>query len=340
MDGYRGERGWHDSRHSATATAWDDQRQRSHAAAAADAAAVATAAARKAAKAAAAAADMSRYERYPNAGTTDMRYERYPDRDLHARYATDRDLHTRYGTRELSYRPRSTRPERNPRDYARDSTRDYARSGSRLTSGDRDEYSASLGNLDRSFAVRVMIISSNLSDEMVLMRAVHDNCALVVYDYNRETLEGLLRRVQQVLNGSRADSIALIDHGRPQEFCLLRDMKVNTDTISSMPNLRAFFQDLGSLIKSNGRLDLLSCNLASHGNTALLSRLEDVVNRDIAASNDLTGREGDFELEVGGDHGPVNAGRLYFDTDLLHLWRESAACTQEELADYEAYNWN
>jgi len=278
---------------------------------------------------------MSRYERYPNAGTTE-RYERYPDRDLHARYATDRDrdLHTRYGTRELSYRPRSTRPERNPRDYARDSTRDYARSGSRLTSGDRDEYSASLGNLDRSFAVRVMIISSNLSDEMVLMRAVHANCALVVYDYHRESLEGLLRRVQHVLNGARADSIALIDHGRPQEFCLLRDIKVNADTISSMPNLRAFFQDLGSLIKSNGRLDLLSCNLASHGNTALLSRLEDVVNRDIAASNDLI----DFELEVGGDHGPVNAGRLYFDTNLLHLWRESAA--SDEPAEYESYDWN
>lgn len=187
------------------------------------------------------------------------------------------------------------------------------------------EYSPTQGRdglLDRQVQTRVMVISSNLSMEMVLARAVHSAVGLVLYDAKHTDLKSLLGRIAAATRGVPADSIAIIDHGAPGVFHLLEGVEVNAAGLADEKgDLATFFVSIGKLIKPSGRLDLLACNLLSNeSGAALVKRIEQLTSRAVAASTDVTGAGGNFVLE----RGQVDVAAQYFDIMQLSAWQSSA----------------
>lgn len=178
------------------------------------------------------------------------------------------------------------------------------------------------GQLDRSAQTRVMVISSNLSRELVLAGAVHSSVGLVIYDAKQTTLESLLRRITAATNGLPADSIGIIDHGGPGTFNLLEGVEVSEASLADENGeLARLFVAIGELIKPEGRIDLLACNLlATDAGTQLVKRIETLSRRAVGASADVTGDGGNFVLE----RGQIDVAATYFDVMRLAQWHSCA----------------
>jgi hypothetical protein len=122
-------------------------------------------------------------------------------------------------------------------------------------------------------------------------------------------------------------TIAIMDHGKPGEFCLLNGNSVSLKSLSEKPELEGFFVKLGKMVAANGRIDLLACNLtAGLEGKNLLASLENLTKRNFAASSNLTGDGGDFILESDN----VNVQNVYFLSDKIKAWKHSCAEGDEE----------
>ena len=172
--------------------------------------------------------------------------------------------------------------------------------------------------------LQVLAISSAVKDASVLAAAANSNTKVVVYDAT-SSLNTVIQAIEMALNGQKASSIAFANEGSPDQFLLTRNVLVDQQTLTSDAGLRAFWTQVGALVKDGGRVDFLSCDLTQNdtGTLSLLDTLlqgndrSHVVN--VAASTDPTGNPqegGNWILETGG----VNAGAVYFNTDQLSQW--------------------
>ncbi len=175
--------------------------------------------------------------------------------------------------------------------------------------------------------VRVLVLSSTLSDADVLVSAAKEGVITVLYDSSTDSLDALFSSIQSALGDQKADSIAFACHELDDaQFTLTADCSVDLITVAANTDLQAFWQGIGGLLAENGRVDLMACDLAStDAGCVLVSQLESLVGHDVTASDDPTGNTesgGDWILEDGN----VDVSATYFDSDLL-------ACYQGLLAD-------
>ncbi len=172
---------------------------------------------------------------------------------------------------------------------------------------------------DSPSGMKVLVISSKVTDYQYVVNSVQGNVKTVVYDPAKTTLSALADQIKQTLGGEQASSIAFANEGNDGIFYITQNVFVTKDTLQSNTSLKTFWADMGSLIQEGGRVDLLSCSLAQSG-TDVVDLIHSYVdssghNVDVAASANMTGFGGDWNLEVGG----VNA-LTYFDAAKIDAW--------------------
>ena len=87
---------------------------------------------------------------------------------------------------------------------------------------------------------RLLVISNHVPAPEVLHDAVNQTTQTVALDYKTDSLETLLNKISEAAGSSagRLSSIGFIDHGEPNEFCLLEDIRVTLKDLQKNKDLR------------------------------------------------------------------------------------------------------
>ena len=101
--------------------------------------------------------------------------------------------------------------------------------------------------------------------------------------------------MQSILQSQQdVDAVHIIGHASAGQVVLGNSI-LNADTINSFSST---LQSIGSALKQNGDLLFYGCNLAQgEQGKLLLQQIGNITQADIAASDDITGQGGDWELE-------------------------------------------
>ncbi len=186
-------------------------------------------------------------------------------------------------------------------------------------------------------APRVLLVSSILDGADVLAAAARDDVLVVKYKTRRATLDSLVRRVEKVLNGRQCASIAIAAHDfGSAKFYLTGSETISLASTVSSPSQQDFWWRMGAFLEEGGRIDLLSCGLASNDQGAILvAALEECSGVNFAASNDKTGNPatgGNWVLETDG----IDVADLYFDPLCLPLYQASLSTSVHKVAGEDA----
>ena len=171
--------------------------------------------------------------------------------------------------------------------------------------------------------VNVLLVSSNIDNADALANAASENVIVIQYDYKQATLDSLHQKIEEALDGRKADTISFATEGQSGLFYLLDGMYVTADTLEANSDLAQFWTNIGTVLSDEGRVDLLGCFTGGlDGNDyGLLGALEALIEAngndiEIAASTDMTGSDrGNWILEVGN----IDAS-TYFNAQRLANW--------------------
>ena len=171
-------------------------------------------------------------------------------------------------------------------------------------------------------SVNLLVVSSSVPDSQSIVDAAKGDVKTLYYDPAHTTLAQLQAKIADVLHGQQADSIAFVTEGTKGQIELTDGLIVNTQALQQNSGLHAFWQNVGSMIKSGGELNLLGCNIAqgTQGMTFLQALSQTIQHSDgqaisVNASIDSTGslQEGGNWILEEGSSTPVDAASLYFD---------------------------
>ena len=151
---------------------------------------------------------------------------------------------------------------------------------------------------DPSNPLDVVLISDNLPDIETLVEAVRPGAEIIVYDAAAESAEAVLGRVTALAErtGRPVESLTVLSHGGNGYFRLGSDV-ITADSVSENPEM---WSDLDAAMEDGGGIYLMGCNVAEDSavGRALLDGLSDATNATVFASDDATGQDGNWELEV------------------------------------------
>ncbi|MEW6350753.1 MAG: DUF4347 domain-containing protein [Thermodesulfobacteriota bacterium] len=162
--------------------------------------------------------------------------------------------------------------------------------------------------------VKVLVVSDSASASKQLIDAARAGVVTVaVADRSDVTPASILSQIEIAVDGKKIDSIGFAAHGSGDGTVLLtKDISLNFREIATSSDLRAFWEGVGKLLSDDGRIDLLTCGLASSFNGSLLvSQIQDLAGHEVSASDDATGNPaqgGDWILE----RGARDAAATYF----------------------------
>ncbi len=159
------------------------------------------------------------------------------------------------------------------------------------------------GITDSDHDVKVLLISSDIDNAQTMAAAAVEDVLTCIYDADKDTLYALLSDLKEMLGSDKANSIAFATHSSGEAgLDLTGDYFVNLDSLLSDPEIQNFWQDVGSLVEDEGRIDLFACDLAATtAGKILIDQLEALTERNVAASDDRTGNAangGDWVLET------------------------------------------
>ncbi|SCA58837.1 hypothetical protein AB751O23_AS_00010, partial [Chlamydiales bacterium SCGC AB-751-O23] len=169
--------------------------------------------------------------------------------------------------------------------------------------------------------LNVLFIPSNIEDGDYLASIANENTLVLEFDANSSNLNILLEGLSKTLGGRKADSIAFATHGDEGFFQLTDEVIVSQSSLESSTDLQSFFSKLALFLEEDGRVDLLGCNVAGNEEgLELLKDLEELTQRNFAASTDLTGSsifEANWVLETDA----IDASSTYFTSnESLDQW--------------------
>ncbi|MDF2576648.1 MAG: Cadherin [Chlamydiales bacterium] len=168
---------------------------------------------------------------------------------------------------------------------------------------------------------RILLISSEVKEGYQFTNAVKSEIGVVTYNFYDNSLDKIINKVREILNGALADSIGFINHGEVGFFHLTELHKVSADIVKQRDEpVRIFWESIATMVKppqEQGSIDLFACNLAaSDEGKALLKRLRNITDRVFAASINLTGnlnQNADWILETNN----IDVAARYFQTSKL-----------------------
>jgi hypothetical protein len=144
----------------------------------------------------------------------------------------------------------------------------------------------------------VVLIDSNLPDSALLARATLAGDKVFTFDGANESVEGILGGVfaWAKTQGTRIRSLSLLSHGTQGAF-EFGDSWISNNTINQSAQS---WKQLGEVLAPSAEIDIYSCNVAAPGGQGqeLIDRIARMTGATLYASDNLTGKGGDWILEV------------------------------------------
>jgi len=141
-----------------------------------------------------------------------------------------------------------------------------------------------------SASTEIVFIDGAIADADLLSSYMRPGVEVVLLDPNQD---GILQ-ISQALSGRvGVENVQIFSHGAADSL-YLGNTELNLDTIDA---LSGQISQWSSALSDTADLLLFGCDVAAAG-TTLMQRLSDLTGADVAASNNLTGRQGDWNLEV------------------------------------------
>eukprot|EP00931_Biecheleriopsis_adriatica_P022090 TRINITY_DN14295_c0_g1_i1.p1 TRINITY_DN14295_c0_g1~~TRINITY_DN14295_c0_g1_i1.p1 ORF type:complete len:530 (+),score=105.59 TRINITY_DN14295_c0_g1_i1:63-1592(+) len=192
---------------------------------------------------------------------------------------------------------------------------------------------------------RVILISDNLPSYETLVEAAKTSAIVVLVRFSSWSLQDLVEQITEHAGApaNQFKSVAILDHGKPGEFCLLKNVmggSIDLKEIKESEEVQSFLRHIARYVQEpkkvdewkhdkDRRIDLLGCNIAEGRDGAeLIEYLEELTGVNWCASTDKTGAgddaENGFDWVMETD---LNVGCVaddYFDKSKLAQWRHVA----------------
>lgn len=139
----------------------------------------------------------------------------------------------------------------------------------------------------------VVFIEDNINDWEMLAQSVRPGMELVRLNSQEDGLAQMADYLKQKAAGS-VDAIHLLSHGS-RDALNLGTLTLNHNNLSQH---RDALTQIGSALTTDGDFLIYGCDVAQDQNgMALIGQLAQLTQADIAASSNLTGKQGDWVLE-------------------------------------------
>ena len=158
------------------------------------------------------------------------------------------------------------------------------------------------GGLGDVFAqdLNVVLISNAIDEIESVSAAVDDDATVVVYDGYGDDLAAVTEALQDLVEstGQEIGHLAIVSHGDEGFLVMSRLQVFNAEMVESSIDV---WDDLGTLLTDDARIDLYGCDIGQGNDGALLvNAIADATGATVWASDDTTGGVdgGDWDLEV------------------------------------------
>ncbi|MDA8846642.1 VCBS domain-containing protein, partial [Candidatus Pelagibacter sp.] len=138
---------------------------------------------------------------------------------------------------------------------------------------------------------QVVFIDTQVEDYQQLIRSFDKNTEIHLIQSNENGFD----KINQTLKGYKnIDSLHIIGHGSAGQI-LFGDALLSNDTFNQYSKT---LKSIGSNLSQSGDILFYGCNIASNERgLSLISKISEITKADIAASDDVTGKGGDWYLE-------------------------------------------
>ena len=137
----------------------------------------------------------------------------------------------------------------------------------------------------------VVFIDSAVPDYETIINSFKENTEFYLINSNEDGF----KKIDQILTDRKdIDALHIIGHGSAGEI-LFGNAFLNNQTIS---DYQATLASIGQSLTTSGDILFYGCNVASTDKGELLiKKISEITKADIAASDDITGKGGDWDLE-------------------------------------------
>ncbi|NJM62910.1 MAG: DUF4347 domain-containing protein, partial [Oscillatoriales cyanobacterium RU_3_3] len=140
----------------------------------------------------------------------------------------------------------------------------------------------------------IAFIDLDVDDYQTLVNGVLPGTEVVVLDKNSNGIEQITAKLQQVAAaGETVDSVHIFSHGNSGS------LQLGSTTLNSgnLPQHESQLQSWQTALSNKADIVLYGCDVAAGDGVNFVDRLAKLTGADIAASTDLTGRGGNWNLE-------------------------------------------
>jgi hypothetical protein len=137
----------------------------------------------------------------------------------------------------------------------------------------------------------IVFIDSAVEDYETITSSFKENTEFYLINANEDGF----KRISEILSDrENIDALHLIGHGSSGQI-LFGNAFLNNETID---NYQATLASIGQSLTTSGDILFYGCNVAStEQGEILIKKISEITKADIAASKDLTGKDGDWDLE-------------------------------------------
>lgn len=164
-------------------------------------------------------------------------------------------------------------------------------------------FSSSAGVNQQAQSFDIILVSSDLADYEFLIAATRPGSHVYVYDAYRESAESIVSHiVTSALDAERrVDSISVLSHGRAGAFSLGKDW-ITPDYIEKTPEV---WQALKAVLSDASHFYIYGCSVleSTRPGFRLINKMSEQTGAVVFASDDVTGKGGDWILEGRSDGG-------------------------------------
>ncbi len=138
---------------------------------------------------------------------------------------------------------------------------------------------------------QIIFIDSTVEDIETLINSFDKNTEVHVIQSDQDgfvTMQNILSSQDNI------DAVHIIGHGSLGQIAFGTAV-LNTDTLNAYENI---LQEIGTSLSENGDILFYGCNVAAdQSGEILINQIADITDADVAASDDVTGKGGDWDLE-------------------------------------------
>ena len=137
----------------------------------------------------------------------------------------------------------------------------------------------------------IVFIDSAVEDYETITSSFKENTEFYLINSNEDGF----KRINEILKDRKnIDALHLIGHGSAGQI-LFGNAFLNNETID---NYKSTLTSIGQSLTTSGDILFYGCNVAStEQGEILIKKISEITKADIAASDDLTGKGGDWDLE-------------------------------------------